>query len=404
MIPQNVAPILVMNTNTRRETGRKAQIANIQAAKAIAEIITTTLGPRSMLKMLMDPMGGIVMTNDGNAILREVDCNHPAAKSMIELARAQDEEVGDGTTSVIILAGEMMQMARPFIEREIHPTVIVNSYYKALEDCMTLIKECAVDIDINSDEDIKKALTSCVGTKFAARWGELVINLALHACRTIMKGVTNVNKLNLEIKRYAKVEKIPGGMMEECQVLDGVMLNKDVTHAGMRRMIKNPRVLLLDCTLEYKKAESQTSMNMSKESDMGDALQQEINEIASLCADIMKHKPDVVITEKGVSDLAQHFLMKENISVIRRVRKTDNNRIARVSGATIVTRPEEICEDDIGKDCGLFRISKIADEYFTYFLECKNPSACTILLRGGSKDSLNEMERNLQDALGVCRN
>jgi len=269
---------------------------------------------------------------------------------------------------------------------------------------MTLIKECAVDIDINSDEDIKKALTSCVGTKFAARWGELVINLALHACRTIMKGVTNVNKLNLEIKRYAKVEKIPGGMMEECQVLDGVMLNKDVTHAGMRRMIKNPRVLLLDCTLEYKKAESQTSMNMSKESDMGDALQQEINEIASLCADIMKHKPDVVITEKGVSDLAQHFLMKENISVIRRVRKTDNNRIARVSGATIVTRPEEICEDDIGKDCGLFRISKIADEYFTYFLECKNPSACTILLRGGSKDSLNEMERNLQDALGVCRN
>jgi len=357
-----------------------------------------------MLKMLMDPMGGIVMTNDGNAILREVDCNHPAAKSMIELARAQDEEVGDGTTSVIILAGEMMQMARPFIEREIHPTVIVNSYYKALEDCMTLIKECAVDIDINSDEDIKKALTSCVGTKFAARWGELVINLALHACRTIMKGVTNVNKLNLEIKRYAKVEKIPGGMMEECQVLDGVMLNKDVTHAGMRRMIKNPRVLLLDCTLEYKKAESQTSMNMSKESDMGDALQQEINEIASLCADIMKHKPDVVITEKGVSDLAQHFLMKENISVIRRVRKTDNNRIARVSGATIVTRPEEICEDDIGKDCGLFRISKIADEYFTYFLECKNPSACTILLRGGSKDSLNEMERNLQDALGVCRN
>jgi len=393
-----------MNTNTRRETGRKAQIANIQAAKAIAEIITTTLGPRSMLKMLMDPMGGIVMTNDGNAILREVDCNHPAAKSMIELARAQDEEVGDGTTSVIILAGEMMQMARPFIEREIHPTVIVNSYYKALEDCMSLIKECAVDIDINSDEDIKKALTSCVGTKFAARWGELVINLALHACRTIMKGVTNVNKLNLEIKRYAKVEKIPGGMMEECQVLDGVMLNKDVTHAGMRRMIKNPRVLLLDCTLEYKKAESQTSMNMSKESDMGDALQQEINEIASLCADIMKHKPDVVITEKGVSDLAQHFLMKENISVIRRVRKTDNNRIARVSGATIVTRPEEICEDDIGKDCGLFRISKIADEYFTYFLECKNPSACTILLRGGSKDSLNEMERNLQDALGVCRN
>lgn len=404
MIPQNVAPILVMNSNTRRETGRKAQIANIQAAKAISEIITTTLGPRSMLKMLMDPMGGIVMTNDGNAILREVDCNHPAAKSMIELARAQDEEVGDGTTSVILLAGEMMQYSRPFIEREIHPTVIVQSYYKALEDAVKMIEEAAIPIDLNADDDVKKALVSCVGTKFAARWGSLIIDLALHACRTIMKGVTNVNKLNLEIKRYAKVEKIPGGMIDECKVLDGCMMNKDVTHGQMRREIRNPRVLLLDCTLEYKKAESQTAMNMTKDTDMHDALQQEINEISILCQHIMKHNPDVVITEKGVSDLAQHFLMKQNISVVRRVRKTDNNRIARVSGATIVTRPEEICEEDIGKDCGLFRVSKIADEYFTYFLECKNPSACTILLRGGSKDSLNEMERNLQDALGVCRN
>lgn len=393
-----------MNTQTRRETGRKAQIANIQAAKAIGEIITTTLGPRSMLKMLMDPMGGIVMTNDGNAILREVDVNHPAAKSMIELARAQDEEVGDGTTSVILLAGELMAYSRPFIEREIHPTVIVSAYYKALEDSLAMLKDSAVPIDIMSDEDVKKALTSCVGTKFAARWGDKIVNLALHACRTIMKGVTNVNKLNLEIKRYAKVEKIPGGMMEECRVLDGVMLNKDVVHAGMRRHIKNPRVLLLDCPLEYKKAESATNMNMTTETDMGDALQQEINEIATLCQEIMKHNPDVVVTEKGVSDLAQHFLMKQNISIIRRSRKTDNNRIARVTGATIVSRPEEICEEDIGKDCGLFEITKIGDEYFTYFLECKNPSACTILLRGGSKDSLNEMERNLQDALGVCRN
>jgi len=357
-----------------------------------------------MLKMLMDPMGGIVMTNDGNAILREVDCNHPAAKSMIELARAQDEEVGDGTTSVIILAGEMMAYARPYIEKDIHPTVIVQAYYKALEDTVKMIEECAVPIDLNNDDDIKKSLISCVGTKFAARWGNLVIDLALHACRTIMKGVTNVQKLNLEIKRYAKVEKIPGGMIDECRVLDGCMLNKDVTHAGMAREVKNPRVLLLDCTLEYKKAESQTAMHMSKDTDMHDALQQEINEISILCQHIMKHKPDVVVTEKGVSDLAQHFLMKQNISVIRRVRKTDNNRIARVTGATIVTRPEEICEEDIGKECGLFQISKIADEYFTYFLECKNPSACTILLRGGSKDSLNEMERNLQDALGVCRN
>lgn len=297
-----------------------------------------------------------------------------------------------------------MQVARPFIEKEIHPTVIVGAYHKALEDIIAMIDGLATSIDINDDEDIKKALTSCVGTKFAARWGTLIIDLALAACRTIMKGVTNVAKLNLEIKRFAKVEKIPGGMIEDCKVLDGVMMNKDITHPQMRREIKNPRILLLDCPLEYKKAESGTNLNMTKDSDMNDALQQEVDEIAALCKDIMKWNPDVVITEKGVSDLAQHFMLKQNISIIRRVRKTDNNRIARVSGATIVTRPEEIQESDIGTDCGLFKISKIADDYFTYFVDCKNPSACTILLRGGSKDSLNEMERNLQDALGVARN
>jgi len=184
-----------------------------------------------MLKMLMDPMGGIVMTNDGNAILREIDTKHPAAKSMIELARAQDEEVGDGTTSVICLAGEMMQTAQPFIEKNIHPTIIVKAYYKALEHMLSNLEQIAVKIDVNNDEDVKKALYSCVGTKFAARWGSLIVDLALGSCRTIMRGLKDTKKLNLEIKRYAKVEKIPGGMLDECCVLDGVMLNKDVTHA-----------------------------------------------------------------------------------------------------------------------------------------------------------------------------
>lgn len=305
---------------------------------------------------------------------------------MIELARAQDEEVGDGTTSVICLAGEMMQAAQPYIENNIHPTVVVRAYYKALEHCLKHLEEIAVKIDINNDDEIKKALSSCVGTKFAARWGELVTNLALKASRIIMTGLKDTSKLNLEIKRYARIEKIPGGLLDECQVLNGVMLNKDVTHSGMRRHIKNPRVLLLDCPLEYKKGESKTDLEMTKESDMSDALQQEINEVAILCNAILKHNPDVVVTEKGVSDLAQHFLMKKNVSVIRRARKTDNNRIARVTGATIVYRPEEIEESDIGKECHLFEVKKIGDDYFTYFVECDKPSACTILLRGGSKD------------------
>jgi T-complex protein 1 subunit gamma len=220
----------------------------------------------------------------------------------------------------------------------------------------------------------------------------------------VLSGTSTPSKLNAEIKRYAKIEKIPGGYLEESRVLNGVMFNKDITHPAMRRNIKNPRVLLLDCPLEYKKAESQTNMEMSKDSDMTDALQQEINEIAQMCSYILKHNPDVVITEKGVADLAIHFLLKQNISVIRRIRKTDNNRVARVTGATIVNRPEEIQDSDIGTKAHLFDIKKYGDEYFTFFDECEKPSACSILLRGGSKDSLNEMERNLHDALGVARN
>lgn len=398
------APVFILNTKTERETGRKAQLANIAATKAISDIIVTTLGPRSMLKMLMDPMGGIVMTNDGHAILREIDCKHPAAKSMIELARMQDEEVGDGTTSVICLTGEMMQVARPFIENNIHPTVIVSAYFKALADITKIIEGLAIDINLDNEADVRKALDSCIGTKFSHRWGSLIVDLALKACRIVLRGTKNLDKLNVELKRFARIEKVPGGLLEESRVVNGCMINKDITHATMRRKIVNPRILLLDCPLEYKKAESQTNIEMSKESDMTDALQQEINEIASMCSAIVKWKPDVVITEKGLSDLTQHFLMKQNISCIRRVRKTDNNRIARVSGARIVHRPEEIEEEDIGKDCKLFEIRKMGDEYFTFFEDCVNPSACTIILRGGSKDSLNEMERNLHDALGVARN
>jgi len=212
-------------------------------------------------------------------------------------------------------------------------------------------------------------------------------------------------KVEIDTKRYAKVEKIPGGLLEDCEVLEGVMMNKDLTHPQMRKYIQNPRIVLLDCPLEYKKGESQTNMEFFKKEDFTAALRMEEEEVKRMCDEILKVKPDVVVTEKGVSDAAQHFLMKYgNISCIRRVRKTDNNRIARVSGATIANRPEELTEEDVGTMCGLFEVKKLGDEYFTYFTECKDPKACSIVLRGASKDVLNEIERNLQDALAVARN
>lgn len=396
-------PILVLSQNTKRESGRKVQLENINAGKAIADLIRTCLGPQAMLKMLMDPMGGIVMTNDGNAILREITVQHPAAKSMIEIARTQDEEVGDGTTSVIVLAGEMLAVSEPFLQQQIHPTVIIRAYREALEDMIQVMQnDVCITLDKNDRAKMADVVKACVGTKFMARWSDLAVNIALDAVATV--ALEENGRTEIDIKKYAKVEKIPGGSIDDCTVLRGVMLNKDVTHPKMRRRIENPRIILLDCSLEYKKGESQTNVEISGETDFTKLLQIEEEFVKRICDDIIAVKPDLVFTEKGVSDLAQHYLVNAGITAIRRLRKTDNLRVARACGATIVNRTEELSEKDVGTGAGLFEIRKMGDEYFTFITECKDPKACTILLRGASKDILNETERNLQDALHVARN
>lgn len=397
------APVVVMNTNAgERQVGRRAQLSNISAAKTVADIIRSCLGPKAMLKMLLDPMGGIVLTNDGHAILREIEVSHPAAKSMIELSRTQDEEVGDGTTTVIILAGEILAQALPQLERNIHPVVIISAFKRALADALAIVEEVSIPIDIDDDKAMYTLIQSSIGTKFVSRWSELMCSLALKAVRTV--SYDSGGKKEVDIKRYARIEKIPGGQIEDSEVIDGVMINKDITHPKMRRRIENPRIILLDCPLEYKKGESQTAIEISKEEDWNRILQIEEEQVKHMCDAILALKPDVVITEKGVSDLAQHFLMKANVTAIRRVRKTDNNRIARATGATIVNRVDDLQESDVGTRCGLFEIEKIGDEYFTFIRKCQNPKACTIVLRGPSKDIINEIERNLQDAMAVARN
>lgn len=366
------------DSKTKRQSGRQAQLSNIAAASAVSDIIRTTLGPRSMLKMLLDPMGGIVITNDGNCILREVDVSHPTAKSMIELSRAQDEEVGDGTTSVIILSGEMLILAEPLIRDNLHPTVIVQGYNRALQEALAICEKMALKVDIYDSERMKKLVNSSIGTKFSSRWNDIMVDMALQAVLTVArpKGKASVSdsgdgmppstayvpQMEVDIKRYAKVEKIPGGEISDSCVLKGVMFNKDTTHSSMRRRIEKPRILLLDCPLEYKKGESQTNVEISNTEDWNTMLRMEEEYVENMCMEIIAFQPDIVITEKGVSDLAQHYLAKANITAFRRLRKTDNNRIARATGATIVSRTDEIQESDIGTGCGLFEMKKIGDE------------------------------------------
>ncbi|PIA16723.1 chaperonin-containing T-complex gamma subunit Cct3 [Coemansia reversa NRRL 1564] len=465
------SPVFVVNTSKQRESGHKAQMSNIAAGKTVADVVRTSLGPRAMLKMLLDPMGGITLTNDGFAILRECEVAHPAAKSMIELSRTQDDEVGDGTTSVIILAGEMLAISVPFLERKIHPVVILRGFQKALEDAQVILRSIAVPVDTNNREQMLGLIKSAIGTKFVSRWNDLMCGLALTAVQTVVRRSQDMDAASggavstaptttaaatdskkgssdttaaaaaaaatdassgvaagsvvadeiarkekagavapdtdvreIDIKRFVRVEKVPGGEIEESRVLDGVMINKDVVHPKMRRRIENPRIILLDCPLEYKKGESQTNIEITREEDWARILEIEEEQIKNMCDKIAALKPDLVITEKGVSDLAQHFMVKNNITALRRMRKTDNNRIARATGANIVTSVDELKEQDVGTGCGLFEVNKIGDEYFSFLTGCKDPKACTILLRGPGKDTLNEIDRNLQDAMCVARN
>jgi len=304
------------------------------------------------------------LTNDGNAILREIEVAHPAAKSMIELSRTQDEEVGDGTTSVIILAGEILAQALPHLERNIHPVVIISAFKRALEEALIIIDSISVPVNPQDEKEMLALIKTSIGTKFVSRWSDMMCRLALDAVKTVsIANDANGNK-TVDLKRYAKVEKVPGGEIEDSVVLDGVMVNKDVTHPKMRRRIENPRVVLLDCPLEYKKGESQTNIEIQNEADWNRILEIEEEQIKAMCDRIIEFKPDLVFTEKGVSDLAQHYLLKADppISCIRRVRKSDNNRIARVTGATIVNRVDDLREGDIGSNCGLFHIDKLGDE------------------------------------------
>merc|ERR1719204_668278 len=324
---------------------------------------------------------------------------------MIEIARTQDEEVGDGTTSVIIMAAEVLGISHQFLEEKIHPTVIIQAYRQALEDSVNMMRDVvATPIDLNDKVAVRKVIESCIGTKFISKWSDLACQIAIRAVKTVAMEQKEGVISEIDTKRYAKIEKIPGGTIEESQVLSGVMFNKDVVHPKMKRRIENPRVLLLDCNLEYKKGESQTNIEIVNEADFSKILELEETYIKKICDEIIAFKPDLVITEKGVSDLAQHFFNKAGVTAIRRLRKSDNLRVARACGATIVNRTDEITEEDIGTGAGLFEVRKIGDEYFTFIEQCKDPKACTILLRGASKDILNEVERNLQDALNVARN
>jgi len=297
----------------------------------------------------------------------------------------------------------MMKVATPFLERGMHPTIISTAYMKAMCDAVEFMQATAKQIDKNSYDDVLRIVRSTIATKFTSKWGDLICRLALDAVRTCAVELED-GSLEIDIKRYCRIERIPGGLIDECKVLNGIMINKDVVHSKMKRRIENPRIMLLDMGMEYKKGESQTNIEMKNNTDFEKYLQIEEEWLRQLCDDIIALKPDVVLCTKGCVDLAQHFLQEAGIAVLRRNKKWELSRLARACGATVGHRPSQMTDKDIGTKCGLFEVRKMADEYFAFFEECKDPKACSILLRGAGKDVLQEVERNLMDAMNVVRN
>jgi len=394
-------------TILKKEEMHSVQQENIRAAMVLSNLIKSCVGPRSMVKMILTRIGSMELTNDGNSILREMEVTHPVIKSLVELSRTQSEEVGDGTTSVVILAAEILQECAELLREGMHPTVICSGLKKALEYILERIKKYSVEIgslkkEKNKTEEqiIREVVRQGVGTKLSKFLIDLE-NIAISGI-TLIKTKEN-GKTVCDIKNNIKIEKIPGGRVEDTEILDGVAVQKDVLDLGMKRRIEGAKVLLIDFPLEYRKGENHMHIEMHKSEVFSRALEVEEEQVEKMVKMIAQAKPSVVVSEKGMCDHAIYLLKKSGISAIRRIKKSENQRISLATGAQIVSRPEDVSAKKLGS-AGLFEVVRIGDEEYAKFVKCAAPKACTVILRGPSKDILNELERNLVDAFSVAKN
>jgi len=386
-------PILVLKEGTERRRGKDAQSSNIMAAKAVAEAVRTTLGPKGMDKMIVDSLGDVTITNDGVTILKEMDIEHPAAKMMVEVAKTQDDEVGDGTTTAVVLAGALLKCAEELLNQEIHPTTISKGFRLASERCYEVLKEIAIDVS-KDDKDIlmKIAMTSLTG-KSAGMASESIAGLCVDAILAVEEnGSVDVDSINIEKKE--------GKGVEESTLVNGLVIDKEVVHTGMPKKVKNAKIALIDSSLEIEKTEMDAKIQITSPEQMEAFLDEEDRMLRKMVDKIVSSGANVLFCQKGIDDLAQHYLAKEKIIAVRRVKKSDMDKLAKATGAKIVSNLEEITAEDLG-EAGLVEERKIGDDKMVFVEECKNPKAVSLLLRGSTEHILDELERGANDALHV---
>jgi len=392
-------PIIVLKEGTKRERGKNAQENNIAAARAISESVKSTLGPKGMDKMLVDSMGDVVITNDGATILKEIDVEHPSAKMIVEVAKSQDEECGDGTTTAVVLTGELLKEAGELLDQNIHPTVINSGYQLAAKKAVEVLNKLAIDVKPDDKETLKDIAKTSMASKSAGSEKDILAEVVVDAVTKIAEKRGKETLIDLD---NIQTQKKQGGGISNTKIIDGIILDKERVHEGMPSHIKNAKIALVNAAFEVKKTEVDARIQIQDPTQLQAFLDEEESMIKKMVEKVKKSGANVLICQKGVDDIAQHFLAKEGIYTVRRAKKSDMEKLAKATGAKIVANLEGLTASDLGK-AGTVEERKIGDDKMTFVTDAKNPKAVSILLRGTTEHVTDELERALHDALSVVK-
>ncbi len=387
-------PIFILKEGSQRTRGRDAQSSNIAAAKAVAGAVRTTLGPKGMDKMLVDTIGDVVITNDGVTILKEMDIEHPAAKMMVEVAKTQDDEVGDGTTTAVVVAGELLKRAEDLLEQDVHPTVIAHGYRLAADKAQELLKEIAIDVRADDIEMLTKIADTAMTGKGAEAAKEKL-------CELVVRAVTMVAEEDGTIDMdFIKVEKKVGGTINDSEIIEGVVIDKERVHPGMPKLVENAKILLLNAAVEYKKTEVDAEISITSPDQLQMFLDEEERMIRGIVDKVINSGANVLVCQKGIDDIAQHYLAKSGVLAVRRVKKSDMTKLSRATGASVVSSIDAIEASELGA-AGRVEEKKVSGEEMIFVTDCINPKAVTLIVRGGTEHVVDELDRALEDALRV---
>jgi thermosome len=392
-------PVIILKEGTQRSRGRDAQSSNIMVAKIIAESMRTSLGPRGMDKMLVDSFGDVVITNDGATILKEMDVEHPVAKMLVEVAKAQDSEVGDGTTTAVVLAGELLAKAEELIEKEVHPTVIIDGYRKAAVKALEILDEISHPVSPNDRDMLIKVAKTSIASKLVSEEADYLSNLAVDAVLKIAEKVDG--KWEVDLDNILLVKK-SGQSLRDTKLIEGIVLDKEVVHPDMPKIVRNAKIAILDAPLEIEKTEFDAKLHIETPEQMKAFMKQEEDMLREMVNKVISVGANVVICQKGIDDLAQYFLAKAGILAVRRVKKSDMDKLAKATNGRVISRIDDLTPEDLGR-AALVEERRVGEDKMVFIEGCENPKSITILIRGGTQRIVDEAERSLKDAINVVK-